>query len=115
MKRYFYDYINDILSECKYLIERSSKITFEEFEKNEDLRRAFIRSLEVIGEATKKIPTEIKHKNPRIPWKEMAGMRDKLIHDYFGVDYDIIWQTVIEDIPLLKVEIENLLEYIDEE
>ncbi len=110
MKRYYQDYINDILEECNYLIDRSRNLSLSKFEKNEDLRRAFIRSLEVIGEAVKKLPEEIKEKNKHIPWKEIAGMRDKLIHDYFGVDYEIIWLTVKEDIPLLKEEIEKLRE-----
>jgi uncharacterized protein with HEPN domain len=92
------------------LINRSKNITFSEFEKNEDLRRSFIRSLEVIGEAVKKLPPEIKGKNKNIPWKEIAGMRDKLIHDYFGVDYEIIWLTVKEDIPFLKKELEKIKE-----
>ena len=109
MKRYYQDYINDILEECNYLIDRSKNLGFSEFEKNEDLRRAFIRSLEIIGEAVKKLPEEIKEKNKNIPWKEIAGMRDKLIHDYFGVDYEIIWLTVKEDIPVLKKELEKLV------
>ncbi|GAB6072848.1 DUF86 domain-containing protein [Venenivibrio stagnispumantis] len=108
MKKYYQDYINDILEECTYLINRSKNLSFSEFEKNEDLRRAFIRSLEIIGEAVKKLPEEIKEKNKNIPWKEIAGMRDKLIHDYFGVDYEIIWLTVNEDIPFLKKELEKI-------
>ncbi len=112
MKRYYEDYINDILEECNYLINRSKNLTFLEFERNEDLRRAFIRSLEIIGEVVKKLPKEIKERNKNIPWKEIAGMRDKLIHDYFGVDYEIIWLTIKEDIPYLKKEIEKILNEI---
>ncbi len=112
MKRYHEDYINDILEECNYLINRSENLTFLEFERNEDLRRAFIRSLEIIGEVVKKLPKEIKERNKNIPWKEIAGMRDKLIHDYFGVDYEIIWLTIKEDIPYLKKEIEKILNEI---
>lgn len=109
MKRDYRDYINDILEECNYLIKRSKNLTFSEFEENEDLRRAFIRSLEIIGESTKKLPVELKKKYNNIPWKEISGMRDKLIHDYFGVDYEIIWNTIIKEIPLLKIEIEKIL------
>lgn len=111
MKRYYQDYINDILEECDYLIKRSKNLTFSEFEKNEDLRRAFIRSLEIIGEAVKKLPEEIKEKNKNIPWKEIAGMRDKLIHDYFGIDYEIIWLTIKEDILFLKKEMEKYKDF----
>ena len=109
MKRDYRDYINDILEECNYLIKRSKNLTFSEFEENEDLRRAFIRSLEIIGESTKKLPVELKKKYNNIPWKEISGMGDKLIHDYFGVDYEIIWNTIIKEIPLLKIEIEKIL------
>ncbi len=114
MTRYYQDYIYDILTECNYLMRRSENLSFSELEKNEDLRRAFIRSLEVIGEAVKKIPEDIKNKNQNIPWKEIAGMRDKLIHDYFGVDYEVIWLTVKKDIPFLKKELENLFKNLGE-
>ncbi len=102
MKRYYQDYVNDILEECNYLINRSKHLTFSEFVESEDLKRAFIRSLEIIGEAVKKLPEDIKEGDKTIPWKEIAGMRDKVIHDYFGVDYEVIWLTVKEDIPILK-------------
>ncbi len=115
MKRYYQDYINDILEECNYLISRSKNLTFSEFEKNEDLRRAFIRSLEIIGEAVKKLPEKVKNKNKSIPWKEIAGMRDKLIHDYFGVDYEVIWLTVSEDIPFLKENLEKIIKTLNGE
>jgi uncharacterized protein with HEPN domain len=63
----------------------------------------------VIGEAVKKLSSELKKGHPEIPWKDVAGMRDKLIHDYFGVDLDAVWDTVRKDIPRLKDEIESLL------
>ena len=71
--------------------------------------RAFVRSLEVIGEAVKKIPSDFKEKHTEIPWKEIAGMRDKLIHEYFGVNYKIVWKTVQLEIPRLMEKIENIL------
>jgi uncharacterized protein with HEPN domain len=76
----------------------------------EDLKTqdAVVRQLEIIGEATKKISLELKKKNPSIPWMDMAGMRDRLIHDYIDVDFEIVWQTVSEDIIKLKVFFTNL-------
>ncbi len=109
MKRIIEDYLEDILKECNYLLDRSRDLTYERFIRDEDLKRAFIRSLEIIGEATKKIPQEIRIKYPDIPWREIAGMRDKLIHEYFGISYEIVWETIKEDIPFLKRKIEEVL------
>lgn len=72
------------------------------------IQDSVIRNLEIIGEATKKISKELKSQSPDIPWKEMSGMRDKLIHDYFGVDVDVVWKTVNDDIPFLKSLIETI-------
>ncbi len=82
---------------------------------DERLKRAFIRSLEIIGEASKKISLSVKERYPDVKWKEVAGMRDKLIHEYFGVDYIVIWQTVKRDIPNLKKIVEDILNDYDKE
>lgn len=71
---------------------------------------AVIRSLEIIGEATKKIPQEFRNQYPDIPWKKMTGMRDKLIHDYFGVDLEMIWLVITENLPYLEPNIKQLVE-----
>ena len=102
-------YLKHILQECEFLIENSSSLNFEEFVNNPVLSRAFVRSLEVIGEAVKKLPVEIRYKYPEVPWKNIAGMRDVLIHDYFGIKYEIVWKTVKERIPELKKQIEEIL------
>jgi uncharacterized protein with HEPN domain len=69
---------------------------------------AVIRSLEVLGEAAKRIPDEVRQKYPAIPWKRMAGMRDKLIHEYSGVDLETVWDVITEELPLLKPALEKL-------
>lgn len=88
------EFLKHILDECDYLLEQYSRITFDELVTNKTLSHAFCRSLEIIGDATKNIHTNIKEKYPLVDWKRMAGMRDKIIHHYFGVDYELIWSTV---------------------
>lgn len=77
---------------------------------NEAYKRAVVRSLEIIGEATKKIPADIKYQWSSISWREMAGMRDKLIHDYMGINYNIVWDVAKNVIPGLMSQIEYILE-----
>jgi len=74
------------------------------------IQDAVIRQIEIIGEASKLISNKIKSKSPKTPWKDIAGMRDKLIHGYFGVDLDAVWETVKKDIPPLKKDIKKLKE-----
>jgi uncharacterized protein with HEPN domain len=82
----------------------------EDFKKDEKAKRAFVRSLEIIGGASKNFPKEFRESRPEIPWKMMARMRDRLIHHYFGVDYPVVWDTVISDVPELAEKIEKLIE-----
>jgi len=81
---------------------------------NPHLRRSFIRSLEVIGEATKNLSNDLKEDHPEIEWRKITGMRDKLIHYYFGVDWDIVWDVVKNKLPTFKRQIEELLREIDQ-
>ena len=96
------DFLRHIHSECSFVVENTQHKNKEEFLKDEILIRAAVRSLEIIGEATKKLPLEFKNKHSHISWNEMAGMRDVLIHNYFGIDYDVVWNTIRNDIPELQ-------------
>ena len=80
--------------------------------KDDKTSSAVIRKFEIIGKPTKQIPEEIRQKYPQVPWKEMAGMRDRLIHFYFGIDYKLVWKTIKERIPQVKPLIRKILEEI---
>jgi uncharacterized protein with HEPN domain len=86
-----------------------NELTRDDFFRDETLKRAVVRSLEIIGEATKKIPADFKYKYNSIEWRHMAGMRDRLIHDYLGVDYSIVWDVMQNKIPDLYEEIMEVL------
>jgi uncharacterized protein with HEPN domain len=100
LKNYL-EYLKHIRDECEYLVGASEGLFYEKFIDDETLKRAFVRSLEIIGEATKQIPADFKQNYPLVNWKEMAGMRDVLIHSYFGINYNIVWDVVVNYIPPL--------------
>lgn len=101
--------LQHILDEADYLLRIAAGIDRERFVADETLRRAFVRSLEVIGEAAKQIPDAGRRELPTVEWRAMAGMRDRLIHGYFGVDYDLVWDVVQQKILPLKQAIEGAL------
>ncbi|AWK05263.1 DUF86 domain-containing protein [Flavobacterium crocinum] len=103
------EYLRHIQDECTYILSVSKNLSFEDFLKDETLKRAVVRSLEIIGEATKKIPSDFKADNDSIQWKNMAGMRDRLIHDYMGVNYTIVWDVMKNKIPEINKLISNFL------
>lgn len=111
MYRLYKEILNHILEECLYLNNLVKKgLEKDAFLRDETVKRAVVRSFEVIGEATKEIPTDEKIKMPNVKWKEMAGMRDRLIHDYMGVNYNIVWDVVKEKIPLLIPQIKEAID-----
>ena len=105
------EYLKHIKDECSYILSVSgAELTWDLFLKDETLKRAVVRSLEIIGEASKKISAEHKVKWSSIRWKNMAGMRDRLIHDYMGINYSIVWDVMKNKIPELDEQISKVLE-----
>jgi len=104
------EYLKHIQDEILFILSAAENLSGkEEFLKDETLKRAIVRSLEVIGEATKKVPADFKLKWGEVKWKEMAGMRDRLIHDYMGVNYSIVWDVIRNKIPELDKQLKNVL------
>ena len=103
------EHLQHILDETSYLGANLPGLDKEEFLRNPTLQRAFVRSIEVIGEAAKQIPESLRQHYPRIERREIIGMWDRLIHGYFGVDYEIVWDVVRNKIPILDKDIRQIL------
>lgn len=109
MKRRDYrDYLQDIVQAIEDIETFVAGMSYADFVNDKKTVNAVVRSIEVIGEATKKLPVSLKKKYALIPWKKMAGMRDKLIHEYFGIDLEILWAVAERDISLIKPAIKKI-------
>lgn len=113
MSRSVREYLQHIQIETQFLLDNSANLDESLFFSNEILKRASVRSLEIVGEATKGIPQPFRDLYPAIPWREMAGMRDRLIHQYSGVNFRVVWETITLDLPELHKQISSLLERDD--
>ena len=103
------EYLQHILDEIEYLTTTAKDVDIATFLSDDTLKRAFVRSIEVIGEAVKRVPDAVRQKNPEIEWRAIAGMRDRLVHDYFGVDYEVVWDVVVNKVGNLAEQIRPLL------
>lgn len=103
-------YLRHILDSIEKIQLYLQGVSKEDFDKNSMLQDAVIRQIEIIGEAARNVSEELKGKNPEVPWLMMTGMRNKLIHEYFAVNTSIVWDTIMEDLPVLRKQIQELLD-----
>jgi uncharacterized protein with HEPN domain len=112
-KREMLDYLQDILDAIESVESFVADMDYDTFEADEKTNFAAVRALEIVGEASKKIPPDIRREYPDVPWREMAGMRDKLSHDYFGVNLQRVFETVRRDLPPLRASIKKIVDELE--
>ena len=110
MKRVYIDYLEDMLANAERAVRFSEGMDYDSFAKDEKSIYAVIRAIEIIGEASQKIPNDVKAKYPEVPWREIASMRNKLVHEYFGINIQVVWQTIREDLPCVEINSSRSLE-----
>ncbi len=109
------DYLDDIVESAEKIERFTEGMTYESFERDEKSVDAVLRNFEVIGEAAKNVPRDVREEHDEVPWSEMAGMRDKLIHGYSTIDLEIIWTTIEQDVSPLLEQVKTVRENIEEE
>ena len=109
MKREYTDYLNDMLENAEKALSFVEGLEFDDFEKDDKAVYAVIRAFEIIGEAARQIPEDVREANPDIPWREITGMRNKLTHEYFGVNMKVVWRTVKEDLPVIIPALKKMI------
>ena len=114
MKRHPVTYLRDMLENMRDAQDFVSGLSLQQFTADKKTINAVLRSIEVIGEAAKHVPEAVRARHPGIPWREMAGMRDKLIHDYAGVDASLVWLTVTDRVPALRPLIQKAVSELDD-
>jgi uncharacterized protein with HEPN domain len=115
MKRDYRLYVDDVLEAISRIEKYTEGMTMEDFLRDRKSIDAVTWNFQIIGEAVKHIPPELRDKYPHVPWKLMAGMRDKLAHEYFGIRYDVVWDTIKKRLPEVKPLIEEVLKKMSEE
>jgi len=113
--REFVDFLEDIRDAALKAQQFVAAMDYAAFAADEKTAYAVVRALEIIGEAAKRIPQGVRDQNPSIPWRAMAGIRDKLFHDYTSVNLQVVWQTVVEDLPSLGRQIDQLIRALPDE
>ena len=109
MKREYEDYLSDMLENAEKALSFVDGMDYEDFSNDDKAMYSVIRALEIIGEAARQIPEDIRETNSQIPWREITGMRNKLTHEYFGVNTKVVWRTVQEDLPAIIPVLQKIL------